>query len=125
MLQVVSTDNAPRAIGPYSQAVKCNGFVYISGQIPIDPAHGVLVTGPIAEQTIQVLKNLKAILEQAGSSVDRVIKTTVFLRDMKDFDEMNRVYGEFFKENKPARATIAVAGLPKDASIEIEAVAAV
>ncbi|PYS74556.1 MAG: reactive intermediate/imine deaminase [Acidobacteria bacterium] len=121
----VQTDNAPAAIGPYSQAIKAGGFVFASGQIPIDPQTGEFVAGGIGEQTEQVLKNLSAVLEAAGSSLARVVKTTVFLADMKEFASMNEVYGKFFTGEPPARATVAAAGLPKDARVEIEAVALV
>jgi len=124
MLEVITTDQAPKAIGPYSQAVKYNGLVYVSGQIPINPRNGQLVGGSVAEQTRQVMMNLSAILKESGSGLDRVLKTTVYLRDMREFDEMNQVYGDFFPGPKPARATVEVARLPKDVSIEIEAVAA-
>jgi len=124
MTEVISTVDAPQAIGPYSQAIKHNGLVFISGQIPIDPASGNVLTGNIAEQTTQVLKNLAAILKAAGTSSDRVLKTTVFIKDMNDFAEMNKVYGEFFGAHKPARATVEVSRLPRDVSVEIELVAA-
>jgi 2-iminobutanoate/2-iminopropanoate deaminase len=124
MAEVISTADAPQAIGPYSQAMKHNGLVFISGQIPFDPATGALLTGDIAEQTLRVLKNLSAILTAAGSSTDKVLKTTVFLKDMNDFAEMNKVYGEFFGNHKPARATVEVSRLPRDVSVEIELVAA-
>lgn len=119
----VQTDRAPGAIGPYSQAIKAGGFVFASGQIPIDPETGQFVPGGVAEQTEQVLKNLAAVLEAAGSSLSHVVKTTVFLADMKEFTAMNEVYGKFFTAAPPARATVAAAGLPKDARVEIEAVA--
>jgi 2-iminobutanoate/2-iminopropanoate deaminase len=119
----IQTDNAPAAIGPYSQAIKAGGFVFVSGQIPIDPQTGQFVPGGIAEQTERVLKNLAAVLEAAGSSLDRVVKTTVFLADMKEFTGMNEVYATFFSSPPPARATVAAAGLPRDARVEIEAVA--
>jgi 2-iminobutanoate/2-iminopropanoate deaminase len=119
----IQTDNAPAAIGPYSQAIKAGGFVFVSGQIPIDPQTGQFVPGGVAEQTERVLKNLAAVLEAAGSSLDRVVKTTVFLADMKEFSGMNEVYATFFSGPPPARATVAVAGLPRDARVEIEAVA--
>jgi 2-iminobutanoate/2-iminopropanoate deaminase len=119
----IQTDNAPAAIGPYSQAIKAGGFVFVSGQIPIDPQTGQFVPGGIAEQTERVLKNLAAVLEAAGSSLDRVVKTTVFLADMKEFSGMNEVYATFFSSPPPARATVAAAGLPRDARVEIEAVA--
>jgi len=119
----IQTENAPAAIGPYSQAIKAGGFVFVSGQIPIDPQTGQFVPGGIAEQTRQVLKNLAAVLEAAGSSLDRVVKTTVFLADMKEFSGMNEVYATFFSSPPPARATVAAAGLPRDARVEIEVVA--
>jgi 2-iminobutanoate/2-iminopropanoate deaminase len=121
----IQTNNAPLAIGPYSQAIKAGGFVFISGQIPIDPLTGEFVAGGITEQTDQVLKNLTAVLEAAGSNLDRVVKTTVFLADMKEFSAMNEVYAKFFPAPAPARATVAVAGLPRDARVEIEVVAVV
>ena len=121
----VQTDNAPAAIGPYSQAIKAGGFVFASGQIPIDPKTGEFVAGGIAEQTAQVLTNLTAVLDASGSSLAQVVKTTVFLADMKEFAAMNEVYAKFFTSEPPARATVAAAGLPKDARVEIEAVALV
>jgi len=123
--QRIQTDNAPAAIGPYSQAIKAGGFVFCSGQVALDPQTGQFVAGGVAEQTEQVLKNLSAVLEAAGSSLDQVVKTTVFLADMKEFSEMNEVYARFFSEPPPARATVAAAGLPRDARVEIEAVALV
>ena len=123
MRERIQTDNAPAAIGPYSQAIKAGGFVFVSGQIPIDPGTGQFVEGGIAEQTRQVLTNVKAVLEAAGSGLDRVVKTTVFLADMKEFGGMNEVYSIFFSEPPPARATVAAAGLPRDARVEIEVVA--
>ena len=125
MRQRVQTESAPAAIGPYSQAIKANGFVFVSGQIPIDPQTGEFVAGGIAEQTARVLKNLTAVLEAAGSSLELVVKTTVFLADMKEFSGMNEVYATFFPKPPPARATVAAAGLPRDARVEIEAVALV
>ena len=125
MRQRIQTENAPAAIGPYSQAIKANGFVFVSGQIPIDPQTGEFVEGGISEQTARVLKNLSAVLEAAGSSLDQVVKTTVFLADMKEFSGMNEVYANFFPGPPPARATVAAAGLPRDARVEIEAVALV
>ena len=121
--EIIQTDLAPAAIGPYSQAVKTNGLIFASGQIPIDPKSGQFVEGGIKEQTKQVLKNLAAVLEAAGSSLNRVVKTTVFLADMREFGAMNEVYGEFFKEEPPARATVEAARLPRDARVEIEAIA--
>jgi 2-iminobutanoate/2-iminopropanoate deaminase len=121
----IQTEHAPAAIGPYSQAIKAGGFVFASGQIPIDPKTGEFVPGGIGEQTERVLKNLAAVLEAAGSSLDKVVKTTVFLADMKDFGAMNEVYARFFTGATPARATVAAAGLPRNARVEIEAIAAV
>jgi 2-iminobutanoate/2-iminopropanoate deaminase len=123
--EIIQTDNAPGAIGPYSQAIKAGGFVFVSGQIPTDPQTGEFVAGGITEQTEQVLKNLKAVLEASGSSLAQVVKTTVFLADMKEFSVMNEVYATFFSGAPPARATVAAAGLPRDARVEIEAVALV
>ena len=123
MKVTVQTENAPAAIGPYSQAIKANGFVFVSGQIPIDPRTGEFVDGGIREQTEQVLKNLAAVLEASGTSLDQVVKTTVFLADMQDFASMNEIYSAFFHENPPARATVAAGGLPRNARVEIEAVA--
>ena len=125
MREIIQTDNAPAAIGPYSQAIKAGGFVFVSGQIPTDPQTGQFVAGGITEQTQQVLNNLQAVLEASGSSLDKVVKTTVFLADMKEFSAMNDVYATFFTGAPPARATVAAAGLPRDARVEIEAVALV
>ena len=121
----IQTNRAPQAIGPYSQAVKANGFVFVSGQIPIDPKTGQFIAGGIAEQTEQVLKNLAALLEAAGSGLDCVMKTTVFMADMEDFAVMNEIYGRFFTDEPPARATVQAARLPRDARVEIEAIALV
>ena len=123
MKEIVATERAPRAIGPYSQAVRSGNFLYASGQIPIDPATGEFVAGGIAEQTEQVMRNVSAILEAAGADLLQVVKTTVFLADMEDFTAMNEVYGRFFGENPPARATVQAARLPRDARVEIEAIA--
>ncbi len=125
MQQIIATDNAPRAIGPYSQAVAHNGLLFLSGQIPLDPATGQLVEGDVAVQTERVIQNLKAVLEAAGSSLDRVLKTTVFLKDMGEFGKMNEVYGKYFASGSPARATVEVARLPRDVRVEIEAIAAI
>lgn len=119
----VKTSNAPGAIGPYSQAIKVGEFVYTSGQVAIDPATGEFIGGGIAEQTERVLKNVAAVLEAAGSNLDQVVKTLVFLADMDDFSAMNEVYARFFSAAPPARSTVQAARLPKDALIEIEAVA--
>ena len=123
--ETISTDKAPKAIGPYAQAIKAGEFVYTAGQIPIDPKTGNLVAGAIAEQTRQVLENLKAVLEAAGSSLDQVIKATVFLKNMADFTVLNEVYGEYLGKAKPARSTVAVAELPRGALVEIDFVAMV
>ena len=123
MKQVVFSENAPKAIGPYSQAIKANGFLFISGQIPVDPKTGEFVPGGIAEQTRQSLENLKAILAVEKLSFDSVIKTSVFLKDMNDFAAMNAVYAEYFTKECPARACVQVAKLPKDALVEIELIA--
>ena len=125
MKEIISTENAPGAIGPYSQAVKTNSMVFCSGQIPIDVATGEFVSNDVAEQTEQVLKNLSAVLEAAGTSLNNVVKTTVFLADMNDFTAMNEVYAKYFSENKPARATVQAAGLPRGARVEIECIAVV
>ena len=121
--EIIVTDQAPSAIGPYSQAVRAGNLVFASGQIPIDPATGQFVPGGIAEQTEQVLKNLTALFAAAGVGLDQVVKTTVFLADMDDFTAMNEVYGRFFSTASPARATVQAARLPRDARVEIEAVA--
>jgi len=121
--QIVKTESAPKAIGPYSQAVRAGDLLFASGQIPIDPETGEFVVGGIAEETEQVLKIIKALLESAGTDLAHVVKTTVFLADMDDFAAMNEVYGRFFRENPPARATVQAARLPRDARVEIEVVA--
>jgi 2-iminobutanoate/2-iminopropanoate deaminase len=121
--EAVQTDAAPKAIGPYQQAIKANGFVYTAGQIPIDPKTGDFVEGGITAQTRQVLENLKAVLEAGGSSLDRVVKATVFLKNMADFAAMNEVYGQYLGSAKPARSTVAVAELPRGALVEIDFVA--
>ena len=123
MKKEISTTKAPSAIGPYSQAIQVGSFVYTSGQIPIDPATGIFIEGGIKEQTQQSLLNVKAILEKVGLTMGNVVKTTVFLADMKDFADMNAVYAEFFKEPYPARSAVAVKTLPKGALVEIEVVA--
>ena len=120
--EIIKTENAPGAIGPYSQAVKVGEFVFVSGQIPIDPATGNFVSDEVAAQTEQVLKNLQAVLEAAGSGLNEVVKTTVFLADMNDFVAMNEVYARYFTQDFPARATVQAARLPKDARVEIEAI---
>jgi 2-iminobutanoate/2-iminopropanoate deaminase len=119
----VQTENAPKAIGPYSQAIKANGMLFASGQVPIDPATGEIIIGTIGEQTERVFRNLQAVLEAAGTSFDKVVKTTVFLADLKDFAEMNQAYAKFFAEAPPARSTVEVSRLPKDARVEIDLIA--
>jgi 2-iminobutanoate/2-iminopropanoate deaminase len=121
----IQTDQAPQAIGPYSQAVRAGDFVFCSGQIPLVPQSGEIVSGDIAAQTRQVMKNLEAILKAAGCDFSAVVKTTIFLTDLKDFSVVNEVYGEYFKGDPPARATIQVAALPRASRVEIEAVALV
>lgn len=123
--EAVQTDAAPKAIGPYEQAIRVNGFVFTAGQIPIDPKTAKLVEGGIAAQTRQALENLKGVLEASGSSMDHVVKATVFLKNMADFAAMNEVYGEYLGSSKPARSTIAVAELPRGALIEIDLVAVI
>ena len=123
MRYLVESSEAPKAIGPYSQGIKANGFVFVSGQIALDPATGALVGGDVAAQTERVFNNLQAIVEAAGSDLDRVVKTTVYLRSMADFAAMNEVYAKYFKGEPPARATVAVAGLPKDALVEVDVIA--
>ncbi len=125
MKDIITTDRAPRAIGPYSQAVRAGNLIFASGQIPIDPATGEFVVGGVAEQTEQVLRNLTAVMDAAGVGMNQVVKTTVFLADMDDFVAMNEVYGRFFGEEPPARATVQAARLPRDARVEIEAIAVV
>lgn len=122
-MKAISTTKAPGAIGPYSQAIEVGDFIYTSGQIPIDPTTGTFAEGGIKEQTRQSLQNIKAILEEAGSAMEKVIKTTVFLSDMNYFTDMNSIYAEFFSEPYPARSAVAVKTLPKNALIEIEVVA--
>jgi 2-iminobutanoate/2-iminopropanoate deaminase len=121
--EIVHTDKAPKAIGPYSQAIRTDAMIYTAGQLGLDPATGELVPGLVEEQTRQSLTNLKHVIEAAGSTLGHVVKTTVFLKDMIDFPQMNAVYAEFFGENPPARSTVAVAGLPKGGLVEIEVVA--
>lgn len=123
MRETVHTDKAPAAIGPYSQAVKANGMVFLSGQIPLDPATGELVKGDIGQQTERVMKNLEAVLAASGSSLGKVVKTTVYLADMADYAGMNEVYGKFFVKEPPARAAVQAGGLPKDARLEIDVIA--
>jgi 2-iminobutanoate/2-iminopropanoate deaminase len=125
MRDVVITEHAPQAIGPYSQAIKAGGFIFVSGQIPIDPATGLIAQAEVAAQTDRVLQNLKAILTAAGTSLDNVVKTTVFLKSMGDFAAMNEVYARFWKKAPPARSTVEVSRLPKDVLVEIDVIALV
>ncbi len=123
MRDIISTKDAPQAIGPYSQAIKANGFIFTSGQVAIDPATQQIVAGDIAAQTERVLRNLSEILEAAGSGLGKVVRSTVFLKNMNDFAAMNQVYGKYFSSAPPARSTIEVARLPKDALVEIDVIA--
>ena len=123
MREVIATNDAPKAIGPYSQAIRANGFVFVSGQIPFDPATQQIIEGDVAAQTERVLQNLAAILKAAGSSLAQVVKTSVFLKSMSDFAAMNEVYARYFPAEPPARATVAAAGLPRDVLVEIDVIA--
>ena len=123
MREVIATKDGPQAIGPYSQAIKANGFVFVSGQVPIDPATQQLISGDIAAQTERVMKNLSGILKAAGSGLEKVVRATVFLKSMNDFVAMNEVYGRYFASQPPARSTVEVARLPKDVSVEIDVIA--
>lgn len=123
MKEIISTDRGPKAIGPYSQAIRANGFIFISGQVAFDPSTGQLVEGDVAQQTARVLDNLKAIVEAAGSSLDHAVKTSVFLKDMGEFAAMNEVYSRYFSKNPPARSTVEVARLPRDVRVEIDLIA--
>jgi len=123
MREAIATNDGPKAIGPYSQAIKANGLVFVSGQIPFDPATQQLIEGDIAAQTERVLQNLSGILKAAGSSLDRVVKAGVYLKNMSDFAAMNEVYGRYFTQSPPARATVEVARLPKDVLVEIDVIA--
>jgi len=124
--QVITTPRAPAAIGPYSQGIKAGNLIFVSGQIPIDPATGALIEAKdIPSQTRRVLQNIQQILSSGGATMDNVVRTTVFLKDMNDFAEMNGIYGEFFRESAPARATVEVARLPKDVGVEIDCIAVV
>ena len=123
MRDVISTNHAPQAIGPYSQAIRAGGFVFTSGQVAIDPATQQVIAGDVAAQTERVLNNLKAIVEASGSRIEKVVRCTVFLKNMSDFAAMNEVYGRYFKQAPPARSTVEVARLPKDVLVEIDAIA--
>ncbi len=124
-MQMIYTDKAPKAIGPYSQAVKYENFIFISGQIAIDPNTQEFIVGDIETQTKRVMENIKAILEEAGLNLNHIIKTTIYLKNLEDFDKVNKIYGEYFTEYKPARATVEVSNLPKGALVEIEAIAGI
>lgn len=124
MKEIISTDKGPKAIGPYSQAVKANGFIFTAGQVAFDPATGQLVEGDVARQTARVLENLKAIVEASGSSLDRAVKATVYLKEMNDFAAMNEVYARYFPSNPPARSTVEAARLPRDVRVEIDLIVA-
>ena len=124
MKKVISTAEAPKAIGPYSQAIEAGGFIFVSGQIPLIPATGEIVEGSVEVQTARVLENLKAILEAAGSSLENVVKTTVYITNMDDFTKVNGIYGQYFQENPPARVCVEVGKLPKGALVEIDVIAA-
>ncbi|HEV2521328.1 MAG TPA: RidA family protein [Candidatus Acidoferrales bacterium] len=123
MIETVATDRGPKAIGPYSQAIRANGFVFLSGQIPLDPKTQQIVEGDVTVQTERVLENLKGVVEAAGSSIQRVVKTTVFLADMNDFAAMNEVYARYFVAHKPARSTVEVSRLPRNVRVEIDLIA--
>ena len=123
MIETIATENAPKALGPYSQAIKANGMVYCSGQIPIDPAVNAITAETIEDQTRQAISNLSNVLAKAGSSLSKVLKTTVFIKDMNDFAALNGVYAEMFGDTKPARSCVEVARLPKDVKVEIECIA--
>jgi 2-iminobutanoate/2-iminopropanoate deaminase len=125
MKKIISTDRAPKAIGPYSQAVVVNGLAFLSGQIPIDPETNQLIDGDVVAQTVRVLENLKIVLEACGSSLAQVVKTTVFVKDLGEFATINETYARYFPENPPARATVEAARLPRDVRVEIECVAVV
>lgn len=122
MKQVLKTENAPKALGPYSQGIKAGCLIFLSGQLGLDPKTNDFAAGGVADQTRQALTNLKHVIESGGSSIENVVKTTVFLKDMNDFQAMNAVYGEFFKSDPPARSTVQVAALPKNGLVEIEAI---
>jgi len=123
MREVIATDEGPKAIGPYSQAIKANGFIFVSGQVAIDPSTQQVISGDVAMQTDRVIKNLAAILKAAGSGLEKVVRSTVFLKNMGDFGAMNEVYGKYFTSEPPARATVEVSRLPKDVAVEIDVIA--
>ena len=124
MKEIISTDKAPKAIGPYSQAVRAGGFLFTAGQIALDPASGQIVEGDVAQQTARVMENLRAIVEAAGSSLEGAVKATVYLKDMSDFSAMNEVYARYFSANPPARSTVEAARLPRDVRVEIDLIVA-
>ncbi len=124
-MQMIETDKAPKAIGAYSQAVKCENLLFVSGQIPIDPNTQEMIDGGIEEQTKRVMENIKAIVEEAGINMEHIVKTTIFLKNLNDFQTVNEIYGSYFKNHKPARSTVEVSNLPKGALIEIEAIACI
>jgi 2-iminobutanoate/2-iminopropanoate deaminase len=121
--EIIATDRAPKAVGAYAQAVRANGLLFLSGQIPLDPATGELISGDVAAQTRRVMDNLRAVLEGAGSALDKVVKCTIYLLDMNDFAVVNQTYAGYFPDAKPARATVAVAGLPRGSRVEIDMIA--
>lgn len=123
MKDVIATAKGPKAIGPYSQAIRANGFIFVSGQVAFDPVNGQIIEGDVAKQTARVLENLKAIIEAAGSSLDKAVRATVFLKDMNDFAAMNEIYARYFPQNPPARSTVEVARLPRDVRVEIDLIA--
>jgi 2-iminobutanoate/2-iminopropanoate deaminase len=125
MKEIISTDKGPKAIGPYSQAIKANGFIFTAGQVALDPATGQIVEGDVARQTARVMENLKAIVEAGGSSLDQAVKATVYLKDMNEFAAMNVVFARYFQANFPARSTVEVARLPRDVRVEIDLIVAV
>jgi 2-iminobutanoate/2-iminopropanoate deaminase len=120
--EVIATEKGPKAIGPYSQAIRANGFIFTAGQVAFDPATGQIIEGDVSAQTVRVLENLKAIVEAAGSSLDHAVKATVYLKDMSDFAAMNEVYARYFAKNAPARSTVEAARLPRDVRVEIDLV---
>jgi len=124
-MRTISTDRAPKAIGPYSQGIAASGFLFLSGQVPLDPGTGQLVQGTVQEEVARVLENLKGVLEAAGSGLQRVVRTTVYLTNLEDFTAMNEVYARYFGEHRPARSTVQVAALPRGARVEIDAIASV
>lgn len=125
MIKVINTDKSPAAIGPYSQGIKVDNLIFVSGQLPVDPKTGEVVEGTVKDRTARVIENLKSILEEAGATLDNVVKTTIFIKNMDDFGQINEVYASYFTGTKPARACVEVARLPKDVDVEMEAIAVV